>query len=334
VGVAVLVEPSGTNLGYVDVALEAEKRGYPHSGAGEYVEVSVDPSGVVNVFVNATNEGLGHETVIAEVVAKELGISPDEVKVTYRVDTSHTWYLSSGSYSSRFAPVVVSAAMLAARRLREKILEVGAALLKAPRAVFENGAVYDSADPGRRLTLKRLASAVHWDPGGLPEGVDGNLSASVFFQPPVVKAPIGDRANSSAAYAIQAHLAVVEEVDGEIRLVKYVVAHDAGRILKRELLDGQLHGGIHHGVCMALYESLKYDKEGYLQSLIMESYGTPDLSHFVGVDISLIHFETPVGYLPSGALGSGEGPVMGAPAAVANAVSDLFKTSVKSLPIW
>ncbi|MFN7105850.1 MAG: xanthine dehydrogenase family protein molybdopterin-binding subunit, partial [Pyrobaculum sp.] len=93
VGVAVLVEPSGTNLGYVDVAIEAEKRKYPHSGAGEYVTVSLDPSGVINVFVNATNEGLGHETVIAQVVARELEVSPNAVKVTYQVDSSHLWTL-------------------------------------------------------------------------------------------------------------------------------------------------------------------------------------------------------------------------------------------------
>ncbi|MEM1570935.1 MAG: xanthine dehydrogenase family protein molybdopterin-binding subunit [Pyrobaculum sp.] len=333
VGIALVVEPSGTNLGYVDVAVEAEKRRYPHSGAGEYVTVSLDPSGVVNVFVNATNEGLGHETALAEVVARELGIDPSDVKVTYRVDTSLTWSLSSGSYSSRFAPVVASAAILAARRLREKIIELGAALLKTKRVVYEGGVVYDEADPKRRLDIRKIASAVHWDPGGLPEGVDPDLSATVFFHPPTVKAPEGDRVNSSATYALQAHLAVVEEADGDVRLVKYVVAHDAGRILKRELLDGQLYGGVHHGVCMALYEELKYGEDASLRSLLLETYGTPDLSHFVGLEVELIHFETPVGYLPSGALGSGEGPVMGAPAAVANAVADLLKRGVSSLPV-
>nr|WP_287069527.1 xanthine dehydrogenase family protein molybdopterin-binding subunit [Pyrobaculum sp.] len=331
VGIAVVIEPSGTNLGYVDVALQAERRKYPHSGSGEYVTISVDPHGAVNVFVNATNEGLGHETALAEVVARELEIDPSNVKVIYRVDTSLTWSLSSGSYSSRFAPVVASAAILAARIIKEKIIALGSALLGAGRVVYQKGVVYDEANPNRKLDLRQLASAVHWDPGGLPEGVDANLSATVFFHPPTVKAPVGDRVNSSAAYAIQAHLAVVEEAEGELRLLKYVVSHDAGRILKKELLEGQLLGGIHHGVCMALYEELKYDENASPKSLLLETYGTPDLSQFVGVDVELIHFETPVGYLPSGALGSGEGPVMGAPAAIANAVADLYKKTISSL---
>ena len=332
VGIAVVVEPSGTNLGYVDVAVEAERRRHPHSGAGEYVTLSVDPSGAVQVFVNATNEGLGHETVLAEVVARELGIRPEDVNVTFRVDTSYTWSLSSGSYSSRFAPVVVSAAIEAARLLKEKLMRVGAHMLRARRVNYGEGYVYNLDNPNARVDIKRIAAAVHWDPGGLPEGVEGGLSVVYYFQPPTVKAPIGDRVNSSAAYAIQAHLAVVE-LDDDIKVVKYVVAHDAGKILKRELLEGQLHGGIHHGIAMALYEELKYGEDGVPRSLLLDTYGTPTLSEFVDLDVELIHFESITDYLPSSAYGAGEGPVMGAPAAVANAVSDLLGVSVRSLPI-
>jgi len=332
VGIAVVVEPSGTNLGYVDVAVEAERRRHPHSGAGEYVALSVDPSGVVQVFVNATNEGLGHETVLAEVVARELGIRPEDVNVTFRVDTSYTWSLSSGSYSSRFAPVVVSAALEAARLLKTRLMLIGAHMLKARRPGYGEGYVYDLDNPHARIDIKRIAAAVHWDPGGLPEGVEGGLSVVYYFQPPTVKAPVGDRVNSSAAYAIQAHLAVVE-LDHDVKVVKYVVAHDAGRILKRELLEGQLHGGIHHGIAMALYEELRYSEEGVPKSLLLDTYGTPTLSEFVDLDVELIHFESAADYLPSGACGAGEGPVMGAPAAVANAVSDLLGVPVRSLPI-
>ncbi|AET32576.1 xanthine dehydrogenase family protein molybdopterin-binding subunit [Pyrobaculum ferrireducens] len=333
VGIAVVVEPSGTNLGYVDVALDAEKRKYPHSGAGEYVTVSVDPNGVVEVFVNATNEGLGHETALAEVVARELGVKPEDVKVVFQTDTDKLWALSSGSYSSRFAPVVISAAIEACRRLKEKVMLLGAHYLKARRVAYSDGYVVDLDRPERRIDLKRIASAVHWDPGGLPEGMEGGLVATAYFQPPTVRAPVGDRVNSSAAYAIQAHLAVVELGDEGIKLVRYVVAHDAGRIIKRELLDGQLHGGIHHGVAMALYEELRYGPDGTPKSLLLDTYGTPTLAEFVDVDVGLIHFETPAVYLPSGAYGAGEGPVMGAPAAVANAVSDLLGVPINELPV-
>lgn len=333
VGLAVLVEPSGTNLGYVDVALDAEKRKYPHSGAGEYAAMWIDPSGAVNVFVNSTNEGLGHETAIAEVVAKELGVSPDSVKVVFHVDSDQVWSLSSGSYSSRFAPVVISAVLLAARELKEKLAYAGAALLGARRVAYGEGYVYDVDKPERRLDIKKIASAVHWDPGGLPEGVRRDLASLVYFQPPNVKAPSGDRINSSATYAIQAHLAVVEEDDQGIRLIKYVVAHDAGKIIKRELLDGQMYGGIHHGVAMALYEELKYADDGTLATQLLDTYGTPTLADFLDLEVELIHFETPGGFIPSGAYGAGEGPVMGAPAAVANAVADLLGVSIREIPI-
>lgn len=333
IGIAVVVEPSGTNLGYVDVALDAERRKYPHSGAGEYVTVGVDPNGVIEVFVNATNEGLGHETALAEVVARELGVRPEDVKVVFQADTDRLWALSSGSYSSRFAPIIISAAMEACKRLREKVLLVGAHLLGTGKAAYVDGYIVDLEKPGRRIDLRRIASAVHWDPGGLPEGLEGGLVAVAHFHPQTVKAPVGDRVNSSAAYAIQAHLAVVELGEEGIKLVKYVVAHDAGRIIKRELLEGQLHGGIHHGVAMALYEELRYGPDGVPKTLLLDAYGTPTLAEFVDVDVELIHFETPAAYLPSGAYGAGEGPAMGAPAAVANAVSDLFGISVRELPI-
>ncbi len=333
VGIAVVVEPSGTNLGYVDVALDADKRKYPHSGAGEYVTVSIDPNGVVEVYVNATNEGLGHETALAEVVAKELGIRPEDVKVVYQTDTDRLWSLSSGSYSSRFAPVTVSAAIEACRRLKEKVLILGSHFLKANRVAYMDGYVVDLDRPERRIDLRRIASATHWDPGGLPEGVEGGLVATAYFQPQTVKAPVGDRVNSSAAYAIQAHLAVVELDDEGIKLIKYVVAHDAGRIIKRELLDGQLHGGIHHGVAVALYEELKYGPDGVPKALLLDTYGAPTLAEFVDVEVELIHFETPAAYLPSGAYGAGEGPVMGAPAAIASAVSDMLGVSINELPI-
>ncbi|MBP1449073.1 MAG: molybdopterin-dependent oxidoreductase, partial [Thermoproteus sp.] len=335
VGLAVVVEPSGTNLGYVDLAVEPEKRRYPHSGSGEYVTIWVDPAGYIGVRVNSTNEGLGHETALAEVVAGELGVDPEAVRVEYKVDTAHLWGLASGSYSSRFAPVVASAAILAARRLVEKLTPLAAWLLKAEAVRYEGGAFVDAGDPKRRLELRRLASAVQWDPGSLPEGLTADLSATVYFQPPTVKAPSGDFVNSSATYSIQAHLAVVE-VDPDtcqIKVVKYAVAHDAGRIIKRELLDGQLYGSIILGVNMALNEELKYSEDGTPLTTLFDAYESYTLGDVVGLEVDLIHFETPAKFLPSGAHGAGEGPVMGAPAAIANAVADAIDKRIAELPI-
>ncbi len=335
VGIAVLIEPAGTNLGYTDLAIEPSKRKYPHSGSGSYVTVSLDMSGYIRVFVNGTNEGLGHETTLAEVVASEFGVDPSVVVVENRVDTTRTWTLSDGSYSSRFAPIVVSAAILAARQLKEKLIRLAMAALGTDKVGFENGQFYDINNPSKRTDLRRLASSVNWDPGSLPEGVDASLSATVFYQPPTVKAADGDKINSSATYAIQAQLAVIElDPDTyDIKVRKYVIAHDSGRIFKREFVDGQLMGGLMHGLALTLYEELMYDDQGNPLTTNLDIYESPTLAEAVGMEVEFIHFETPTKHLVSGAHGVGEGAMMGVPAAIVNALASIIGKAITDLPL-
>ncbi|WP_069807202.1 xanthine dehydrogenase family protein molybdopterin-binding subunit [Vulcanisaeta thermophila] len=335
VGIAVLVEPSGTNLGYVDLAVEPGKRRYPHSGAGTYVTMSLDMNGYIYVFINGTNEGLGHETTVAEVVASEFGIDPSMVIVENRVDTTRTWALSDGSYSSRFAPIVLSAVILASRQLKEKLTRLAMAVLKAESVGYENGQFYDVKNPSRRVDLRRLASSVNWDPGSLPEGVDPSLTVTVFYQPPTVKAAEGDKINSSATYAIQAHLAVIEldPVTYDVRVRKYVIAHDSGRMFKREFVDGQLMGGLMHGLALTLYEELMYDEQGNPMTTTLDIYESPTLAEAVGMNVEFIHFETPTKHLVSGAHGVGEGAMMGVPAAIVNALTSILGKPITDLPI-
>jgi 2-furoyl-CoA dehydrogenase large subunit len=335
VGIAILVEPAGTNLGYTDLAIEPSKRKYPHSGSGSYVSVSIDMSGYIRVFVNGTNEGLGHETTLAEVIASEFGVDPSIVFVENRVDTTRTWALSDGSYSSRFAPIVVSAAILAARQLKDKLTRLAMVILGTDKVGYENGQFYDINNPSRRIDIRRMASSINWDPGSLPEGLDASLSATVFYQPPTVKAAEGDRINSSATYAIQAQLAVIEldPATYDIKVRKYVIAHDAGRVLKREFVDGQLMGGLMHGLALTLYEELMYDDQGNPVTTSLDIYESPTLAEAVGIDMEFIHFETPTKHLVSGAHGVGEGVMMGVPAAIVNALASIIGKAVTDLPL-
>ena len=113
VGMATIVDPSGTNLGYVAIATPAEQRvaGREKSGSTEHVRVSVDAGGEVTVMLGSTPQGQGHRTVIREVVAERLGLTSDHVHAVVEMDTQTTpWTVSSGSYSSRFAPLTTSAA--------------------------------------------------------------------------------------------------------------------------------------------------------------------------------------------------------------------------------
>ncbi len=133
----------------------------------------------------APMRGLGHETSLAEAIAGELGVDQSMISVESRIDTSHPWSISSGSYSSRFAPVVLSAAILAARQLRDKLAKLAMAMLGIADVKYDRGgAFYDPANPSRKMDIRRIAAAAQWDPGSLPKGVDANLSVTVYYQPP------------------------------------------------------------------------------------------------------------------------------------------------------
>lgn len=335
VGIAFIVEPSGTNLGYVDLALESRKN--PHSASGDSVILSINPDGSITVFINGTNEGLGHETTVREYIAKELGIEENMIVVENKVDTTKPWNLASGSYSSRFAPIVMSAIVKGVEELKARLSELAKKYLETDKVIFKDGVFYDESGK-KSVNVKRLASAFHWDPSAFfkeGEVQKDFLTVTSYFYSPLVKPAEGDRINSSLAYAIQAHLAVVEldDITSEIKVLKYVISHDAGKILNKDLMESQLYGGLLHGLALTLYEELKYDSNGVPQTTTFDSYESPTLSEVLGMEVKFIHFETPSKYLPSGAYGVGEGPIMAVPAVIANAVSKILGKRVTELPI-
>ncbi|QIW22942.1 xanthine dehydrogenase family protein molybdopterin-binding subunit [Sulfolobus sp. S-194] len=331
VGIAVIVEPSGTNLAYVDLALNKIRN--PHSASGDYITIALNPDGSVSVFVNGTNEGLGHETTIAEFISKELGIDESLIHVENRVDTTQPWNLASGSYSSRFAPIVMSAVKNGVDELKKRLAELAKKYLEAEEIIFENGRFYDAKNKEKYVDIKRLVSAYHWNPSEF--NYDKALSVTSYFYSPLLKPPEDNKINSSLGYAIQAHLAVVkrDEVTGEFKIVKYVISHDAGKMLNKNLLEGQIYGGLLHGIALTFYEELKYDDRGNPLVTLFDSYESPTLSEVIETQVELIHFETPAKYIPTGAYGGGEGPIMAAPAALANAISRLIGKRISELPI-
>jgi len=134
IGVATVVDPSGTNMGYVTLAqTPAERAGtLPKSGSTEAATIGMDPTGAVTVRLTTTPEGQGHETVAAQIVADELGVPLERVRVLAEMDTAALpWTITTGSYSSRFGPLGASAVCLAARQLRGKLAGIAAHLLEA-----------------------------------------------------------------------------------------------------------------------------------------------------------------------------------------------------------
>jgi len=344
IGLACAVDPSVSNMGYVTVALDPQFRAKPEylpkSGATESATVKIDPLGKVIAILGTTPQGQGHQTVVAQIVADELGISPDEVTVVDEMDTfTRVWGISSGTYSSRFGSVGTSAVALAARKLKAKLVSYASHLMEIPAAelVFRDGKVTPKSGKGVSYSIKDLAGRAHWNTESLPEGMEPGLQATAVFGFTVATAPdLQDRVNSSNTYGFIAEVMAVE-VDPEtaaIKILRYVTVHDAGTIINPMIAEGQIYGGALHGLGGALYEELLYDEDGQFLTGTFMDYLVPTACEAPTIDIA--HVSNPSPLTTLGSKGLGESSSMTVPAVIANAVSDALSPlglRVNELPL-
>ncbi len=318
-GIACVVEPSISNMGYITLAQTAVERegALPKSGNAEGASIAIDPLGGITVRLATTPQGQGHRTVCAQVVADVLDCEPTAVTVMSETDTATMpWTVASGNYSSRFSGVGVGAVQAAAAKLRTKI--------DAIRAHAGDEA----------LSLRRVAGMAHWNPEGLPEGMEAGLSAVAYWSAPNLDPPdTEDRVASSAAHGFIADVCAVE-VDretGAVTVLDYVTVHDAGTLLNPLLADGQVLGGFAHGAAAALFERHVYDEWGNLMTASLVDYLTPTAPDIPRLRIG--HRSTPSPYTALGAKGIGEGNTMSAPVCIANAVADAIGRDDVELPL-
>ncbi|WP_246011021.1 xanthine dehydrogenase family protein molybdopterin-binding subunit [Brevibacillus nitrificans] len=342
IGLACIVEPSGSNMGYITVALTPEERGrsLPKSGCAEGATVSIDPMGGISVRISTAPTGQGHETVSAQIVGEVLGVDPRTIKVIAEMDTlTSPWSVASGSYSSRFGPIGSSAVYQAAGKVQEKLLRIAADQLgRSPdELVMETGKVVVRDDPSKQISLKRLVGSAHWNPQGLPAGTEPGIHETAFYTIPTALPPDeNDLINGSATYGFVAD-AVTVEVDpatGDVQILDYFTIHDAGVLLNPLIADGQIMGGLAHGLGGALYEELAYDKNGQFLAGSFMDYLCPTATEIPKVTIA--HIETPSPLTPLGAKGLGEGNTMSAPVVIANAVADAispYGVTIDTLPL-
>ncbi len=327
IGIAAVVDPSATNIGYVGLATPAEQRaaGRGKSGSTELVRISVDPGGIVSVLLGTVPQGQGHATVARQVVAQRLGLPVEQVRPVVEMDTATTpWTITSGSYSSRFAPLLTSALAEATDKIAAVIRIAGGVLLDAEPDDLElaAGLVRHKNDPERAVAFRHAAGLVHWDPGSLPAGV--SLYAAAAFTPPqAVAATADDTINSSLCYGFVADVAAVriDPLTFGVSIAKLATVHDAGTVLNQALLDGQVHGAIAHAVGGACYEEMVYSADGQPASGTFMDYLCPTSAEAM-FPLSADHIQTPSPYTRLGAKGCGEGSSMSVPAALANAVAD------------
>jgi 2-furoyl-CoA dehydrogenase large subunit len=319
IGLACVVEPSISNMGYITLAntLEQRSAGLPKSGNAESATVIVSPLGGITVRVGTTPQGQGHGTVCAQIVADALGVEPGDVEVLTELDTSTSgWTVASGNYSSRFSGVGAGAVYLAAQKVAGKI-----------QAIRDH--LGDDS-----LSLRRVAGIVHWNPDALPEDMEPGLHETAYCAAPNLAPPDeDDRVASSAAHGFIADLAVVEvsRATGAVTVLDYVTVHDCGHVLNPLLLEGQIRGGFAHGVAPALFERVVYDEDGNLLTGTFMDYLCPTGADLPPLRIS--HLETPSPFTPLGAKGVGEGNTMSVPVAIANAVADALGREDVELPL-
>jgi 2-furoyl-CoA dehydrogenase large subunit len=317
IGIACIVEPSVSNMGYITLAQTPEERAatLPKSGNVEGCTITVSPLGGVTVRLSTTPQGQGHRTVAAQIVADRLGCALEDVEVVSELDTSlNAWSVASGNYSSRFSGVGAGAVATAADRIAEKMAAIRVHL-------------------GEDVSLRRIAGLCHWNPEGLPAGMEPGLGVTAYYAAPELGPPDDDdRVSSSGQHAIVVDIAVVEvERDtGKVRVLDYVTVHDAGRLLNPLIVDGQIKGGFAHGAGAALFERMVYDELGTLLTGTFMDYLVPSAPDVPAIRIAHRETASPYGL---GAKGLGEGNTMSAPAAIANAVADAIGIDELELPL-
>jgi carbon-monoxide dehydrogenase large subunit len=278
-------------------------------GPFEGARVSVDGAGRVLVATGAVSSGQGHETSFAQVAADALGVPIDWVTVTGG-DTG-TVPFGVGTFASRSGVTAGNSIADACREVRAKLVRAAAGLLEASPAdvEIEDGRAFVRGSPGSALDLGRVVQA-SIPTFARPGVVAPDFEAVAYHHVPTV------------TYASAVHVAIVE-VDpetGHVRLLRYVVAHDCGRVVNPVIVDGQVHGGVAQGVGGALMEDMAYDGAGQLLSGSLMDYAVPRADDLPLLET--VHLEFPSPRNPLGMKGLGEGGAISPPAAIANAVDD------------
>jgi carbon-monoxide dehydrogenase large subunit len=291
----------------------------------DIAQIRMDPTGTVVVTSGTSSHGQGHETTLAQIVADQLGLHVDAVRVR-QGDTDLVPY-GWGTFASRSAVIGGGAVHMAAGRLAEKLQRIAGHLLEAaPRDIeLAEGGARVVGSPGSAIPFAELARISHFQSHLLPDEVDAGLTAEAVFD-----------VDGSGTFSNATH-GVVAELDpgtGGVRLLRYVVIEDCGVIINPQIVDGQVRGGVAQGIAAALYEQLTYDQMGQPTVASLMDYQVPTASEIPDVDVR--HLETPCDFSLTGAKGMGEGGTIGAPAAVLNAVNDALRdtgTELETIPV-
>jgi aerobic carbon-monoxide dehydrogenase large subunit len=292
-------------------------------GPFEGASVKIDLSGRAVVATGAVNSGQGHETSFAQVAADALGIPIDWITVVGG-DTAAVPF-GVGTFASRSAVTAGSSILDACTQVKAKLIAAAAALLEASPAdvEIEGGQASVVGVPGSAVPLAKVVQA-SIPTFARPGVATPDFEATAYHHVPTV------------TWASAVHVAQVEvDVEtGRLTLLKYVVAHDCGKVINPVIVEGQIHGGVAQGVGGALFEEMVYDEQGQLLTASLMDYAVPKAMDLPAIET--VHLEYPSERNPLGIKGLGEGGAISPPAAIANALEDAlqpFGVKVTATPL-
>ena len=313
------------------------------TGVGPYEGgfVQVETSGRINVATGLTSQGQGHQTVFAQIVADELGVPIEDVYVTTG-DTRRFPY-AVGTFASRAAVMSGNAIALAARQVRDKALRLAGEALECDANDLEivDGIVRVKGDHSKAIALKTVAvlsnppryafdesakAATQFAVGDtskppVPEDQEPGLEGKDYYSP------------MGSTFANGMHAVIIEVLPqtAEIKILRYVVVHDCGRVINPMIVEGQIHGGVAQGVAGALFERMAYDDDGQLQNASFMDFLMPYATEVPTVEAG--HLETPSPLNPLGIKGAGEAGVIPGSAVFASAIEDAEGFEIRRMPI-
>ncbi|WP_426566909.1 aerobic carbon-monoxide dehydrogenase large subunit [Angustibacter sp. McL0619] len=314
------------------------------TGVGPYegAHVVVETSGQVKVATGLTTQGQGHYTAFAQIVADELGVPLSDVEIVTG-DTRRFPY-AVGTFASRAAVMSGSAIANASRLVRAKALRIAAEALEVAEDDLEivDGVVRVKGAPATRMPLGTVAvlsnplryafdeasqAATQFAVGTankvpVPEGEEPGLEGTAYHSPE----------RSTFANGMHAVIVETDPDTAEIRILRYCVVHDCGKLINPLIVEGQIHGGVAQGVGGALYERMEYDESGQLLNASYMDFLMPYATE-VPRRIEIDHLETPSPLNPLGIKGAGEAGVIPGSAAIAAAIEDAEGIVIHRMPI-
>ncbi|MGN7292416.1 xanthine dehydrogenase family protein molybdopterin-binding subunit [Rhizobium sp. SAFR-030] len=305
IGIALFVEITNPGPAFYGV-------GGARISAQDGAIVKLTPSGEVHCSISVTEQGQGTETIIGQIIADQLGIDRDKVRVMTG-DTDTTPH-GGATWACRGAGIGGETALQATRKLKANVLGIAALILQAQPGELDisNDWIVEATTGQRRMSVAEVARIAFFRSDTLPPGTHAQLSVVHHYAPQGYPFAFTNGA--------QGCLVEVDEETGFVKILKHWVVEDCGRIINPLLVDEQVRGGVVQGLGAAFFEECLYDSAGQLTNGSLADYLVPMACEMPDIEIS--HVETPTRDTELGAKGCGEAGTAAASAAAMNAVND------------